>query len=234
VTSSDATTNRARSLLDTDRVTTVLLGPPPPPLRDAPAAPPGGLPDLAPGSFLLALGTIERRKNLPTLVTAFGRVAREHPTVTLVMAGAVGNDAADVDRAIGRLDPRTAARIVRTGPVGDEAKRWLLQHARALAYPSLDEGFGFPILEAQQYDTPVVASTAGSIPQVAGPSALLSAPTDADALAANLFWVLTNDEMHAKLVRRGRVNLQRFSWDDTARRLHEVYLRVVDGPEGDS
>lgn len=228
VTSSDATTRRARALLDTDRVTTVLLGAPPPPVADAPAAPPPGLPDLVSGSFILALGTIERRKNLPTLVAAFGRVAREHPTVSLVMAGAVGNDAPAVDRAISRLDPATAARVIRTGAVGDDAKRWLLQHARTLAYPSLDEGFGFPILEAQQYGTPVVASTAGSIPQVAGPAALLSAALDAEALAANLYWVVTNDEMHAKLVRRGRANLERFSWDETARQLDETYHRVVE------
>ena len=228
ITSSDATSRRVRSLLDTDRVTTILLGPPPPPIDDAPAAPPPGLPDLASESFILALGTIERRKNLPTLVAAFGRVAREHPTVSLVMAGAVGNDAPAVDRAIARLDPAVAARVVRIGAVSHEAKRWLLQHARALAYPSLDEGFGFPILEAQQYGTPVVASTAGSIPQVTGPSALLSAPLDADALAANLYWVVTNDEMHAKLVRRARTNLARFSWDETARRVHETYLQVVE------
>jgi glycosyltransferase involved in cell wall biosynthesis len=228
VTSSDATTRRARELLRTDRVTTVLLGPPVTGSTPSSADPPAGLPDLASAPFVLSLSTLERRKNLPTLVAAFGRVAREHPTVKLVMAGAVGNDAEAVDRAIARMDRRAAERVVRTGPVDPSTKHWLLTHARTLAYPSLDEGFGFPILEAQQLGTPVVASTAGSIPQVAGAAALLSPASDSEALAANLHWIVTNDEMHAKLVRRGYANVRRFSWDTTAHAMQRLYRGLVE------
>jgi glycosyltransferase involved in cell wall biosynthesis len=229
VTSSDATTLRARELLGTDRIHTILLGPPP--RIDPPSTPPSGLPDLGTSPFVLAIGTLERRKNLPTLVAAFARLAREHSSVRLVMAGAVGNDAGAVDRAIGRLDPAIAGRVIRTGTVDATTKRWLVAQARALAYPSLDEGFGFPILEAQQLGTPVVASTAGSIPQIAGAAALLSPPLDAEALAANLYWVLTNDEMYAKLVRRGRNNVDRFSWEATASRLHDLYVDLAEAPQ---
>ncbi len=171
---------------------------------------------------------MERRKNLPTLVDAFGRLAREHSTVRLVIAGAAGNDVSAVDRAIARLPPGAAERVVRTGTVDAATKRWLLDHARALAYPSLDEGFGFPILEAQQAGTPVVASTAGSIPQVAGAAALLSPARDAEALAANLYWIVTNDEMHAKLIRRGTANVARFSWAATAETYHTMYREFAD------
>jgi glycosyltransferase involved in cell wall biosynthesis len=225
VTSSDATTRRVRDLLDTDRVRTVLLGPPLDHREHTSDEAPSGLPDL--GDFILALGTMERRKNLPTLVDAFGRLAREQPTVRLVIAGAAGNDVAAVDRAIARLPTVAAGRVIRTGIVGDTTKRWLLSNARALAYPSLDEGFGFPILEAQQVGTPVVASTAGSIPQIAGAAALLSPARDAEALAANLFWVVTDDEMHTKLVRRGHSNVARFSWSTTADRYHAMYDEVA-------
>lgn len=228
VTSSDATTRRVRDLLGTDRIHTVLLGPPPTPVVD-PDAPIATLPALHEQPFVLAIGTMERRKNLPTLVDAFGRLAREHDTVRLVIAGAPGNDTAAVDRAIGRLVPDAASRVVRTGPVDEPTKTWLLTNARALAYPSLDEGFGFPILEAQQAGTPVVASTAGSIPQIAGAAALLSPARDAEALAANLFWVVTNDDMHAKLARRGRANVGRFSWAATAERLATIYRELADG-----
>ena len=225
VTSSDATTRRVRELLGTDRVRTVLLGPPPTdgaePVTDAPS----GLPQL--DQFILALGTIERRKNLPTLVDAFGRLAREHAAVRLVIAGAAGNDVAAVDRAIARLSPEIAERVVRTGIVDNPTKRWLLTHARALAYPSLDEGFGFPVLEAQQLGTPVVASTAGSIPQIAGAAALLSPARDVEALAANLYWIVDNDEMRAKLVRRGHANVERFSWASTAAQYHAMYEEIV-------
>ncbi len=228
VTSSDATTRRVRELLDTDRVHTVLLGPPPDTstVVDAPRI---SLPALDTDPYILALGTMERRKNLPTLVDAFGRLAREHDSTRLVIAGAPGNDGAAVDRAIGRLPAEAAARVVRTGPVDEATKSWLLTHARALAYPSLDEGFGFPILEAQQAGTPVVASTAGSIPQIAGAAALLSPARDSEALAANLYWVVTNDDMHAKLARRGRANLGRFSWASTAERLATIYRKLADG-----
>jgi glycosyltransferase involved in cell wall biosynthesis len=226
VTSSDATTRRVRALLDTERVRTVLLGPPP--VDDAPptSGRPAGLPENS--VFLLALGTIERRKNLPTLVDAFGRLAREHPTVRLVIAGAAGNDVAAVDRAIARLPPEAAERVVRTGIVDAATKRWLLTNARALVYPSLDEGFGFPILEAQLVGTPVVASTAGSIPQIAGAAALLSPARDIEALAANLVWIVNNDEMHAKLVRRGTANVARFSWASTAEQYHTMYQEVAE------
>jgi glycosyltransferase involved in cell wall biosynthesis len=231
VTSSDATSRRVRELLGTDRVRTILLGPPrvDPATTEPPA--PSGLPDLTSAPFILAVGTVERRKNMPTLVAAFGRLAREHPNVKLVMAGAVGNDADAVNRGIARLDPAIAERVIRTGPVDDHTKRWLLQHARALAYPSLDEGFGFPILEAQLLGTPVVASTAGSIPQIAGAAALLSPAHDPEALAANLYWIVTNDEMYAKLVRRGHTNVTRFSWTDTARQLQATYDELAGGLE---
>ena len=148
-------------------------------------------------------------------------------TVRLVVAGAAGNDTAAVDRAIDRLPDSAAARVVRTGAVDEHTKFWLLRHARALAYPSLDEGFGFPVLEAQQLGTPVVASTAGSIPQVAGAAALLSPARDVDALAANLYWIVTSDDMHAKLVRRGHANVARFSWATTARQLAAIYEELT-------
>ncbi len=227
VTSSDATTKRVRELLGTVRVRTVTLGPPPAD-DSAPTDPPALLPVLDDQPFVLALGTMERRKNLPTLIDAFGRLAREHPTVRLVIAGAAGNDVAAVNRAIARLAPEAAERVVRTGIVDAPTKRWLLANARTLAYPSLDEGFGFPILEAQQVGTPVVASTAGSIPQVAGAAALLSPARDTEALAANLYWIVTNDEMHAKLVRRGHTNVARFSWAATAEQLIAMYEELVE------
>ncbi len=225
VTSSNATTVKARELLSTDRIRTIHLGPPPiPPIP--PDDRPAGLPDVEGAPFILALGTIERRKNLPTLVAAFGRLAHDHRDVRLVIAGADGNDRPNVDKAIRRLDSGAASRIVLVGPVDNGEKNWLLSTARALAYPSLDEGFGFPILEAQQLGTPVVASTAGSIPEIAGPAALLSTAMDADALAANLYWVVTSDDMHDKLVRRGRANLRRFGWSRTADRLIDLYEEI--------
>ncbi len=226
VASSSATADRVRELFDTEPVT-VLLGPPE--THTAPDQRPSLAPDaLEATPFVLAIGTVERRKNIPLLVDAFGRLAREHDTARLVLAGRDGDDASGVARALARLEPATRSRVHRMTSVDNATKQWLLHHATALAYPSLDEGFGFPILEAQLAGTPVVASSAGSIPEVGGSAVLLSLPTDAEALAANLFWVLTSDDQRERLTRLGRRNVERFTWESTANDLRALYHRLAE------
>jgi glycosyltransferase involved in cell wall biosynthesis len=227
VASSRATANRVRDLLDTDRVTVVPLGPPP--LAAAADEAPPGMVQLGDVPFVLAVGTLERRKNVPTLVAAFERLANAHDTVHLVIAGRPGDDAPAVQRAIAGLPGPVADRVHLLGPVPEATKSWLLHHASALAYPSLDEGFGFPILEAQLAGTPVVASAVGSIPEVGGPAVLLGPPRDVDALAANLYWVVTDEDMRDRLVARGRRNLQRYSWTRAGAALADLYRLLADG-----
>ncbi|HSB86670.1 MAG TPA: glycosyltransferase family 1 protein, partial [Ilumatobacteraceae bacterium] len=140
------------------------------------------IPGLGGRPFVVAIGTLERRKNLPALVEAFGLVAAEHRELALVLAGADGDDRPAVNAAIDRLDPETAKRVVLTGRIDEAARSWLLRHAAVLAYPSLDEGFGFPLLDAMQVGLPIVASNRGSIPEVCGPAGLLSEPDDVTRL----------------------------------------------------
>jgi glycosyltransferase involved in cell wall biosynthesis len=224
VTSSAATTDRVSDLFETDRISTIHLGPPPHDPEQRRTAPALGDPD---APFVLALGTVERRKNLPMLVGAFARVAAEHPTVQLRIAGRDGDDSPALAAALDRLRPDVQSRVVRHLTVDEPVKRWLLDRAAVLAYPSLDEGFGFPILEAQRAGTPVVASAAGSIPEVAGAGALLSLPTDQEALAANLFWAIDSSAKRVELIERGDANIKRFSWRQTAAELTALYLRLV-------
>jgi glycosyltransferase involved in cell wall biosynthesis len=217
--SSQATADRVRDLLGTDRVEVVHLGPlavdPPP--ATAPVDPDGR-------PFVLALGTIERRKNLPALVRAFAAAGAEG--ARLVIAGAPGDDSSAVDAAVDALAPPARATVERLGPVDAAAKAWLLHHARVLAYPSLDEGFGFPLLEAQSIGLPIVATRAGSIPEVAGDGAELVPLGDTDALAAALTTVLADDDRRTELVAAGRANVARFSWSATADALVGVYERL--------
>ena len=224
VTSSQATANRVGELLDTGRVRTIHLGPPPAARRVVAGDPLG----LAGAPFAVAVGTAEKRKNYPTLVRAFARLAAEHPDAQLVIAGAAGDDSGPTARALDALDRPVRRRVHVAGPVDDDTKAWLLANATVLAYPSLDEGFGFPILEAQAAGTPVVASTAGSIPEIAGSAALLSSPTDVEALAANLFWLFTSDDMAQKMIRRGHDNVGRFSWESTAAALTALYRSLAE------
>ena len=118
--------------------------------------------------FVLAIGTFERRKSLPTLVAAFGHLADRLGDSVLVMAGAPGDDSARIAAAIDALPAEVRSRVICPGPVSDNAKGWLLKRSSVLVYPSLDEGFGFPILEAQAAGTPIVARRAGSIPEIGG------------------------------------------------------------------
>jgi glycosyltransferase involved in cell wall biosynthesis len=235
VCSSQATADRARHVLDTDRVYMIHLGLPPahvaqevPSAKSAMSA--ASIPfELDSEPFVLALGTIERRKNLPILITAFARLANDVAGVRLVIAGNDGDDSAAVARAIDALPSGTRARVVVLGSVDELTKRELLQHARVLAYPSLDEGFGFPILEAQLAGTPVVASSVGSIPEIAGHGALLSLPNDSEALAANLHRALTSDDTRRRLITSGTENVQRFSWEANANAHVDLYHRLVGG-----
>jgi len=119
-------------------------------------------------------------------------------------------------------------RVVLPGPVDDAGRRALLEHATVLAYPSIYEGFGFPVLEAMTAGLPVVAARAGSIPEVAGDAAVLVEPTNEEMLAAELDRVMTDDATRAELVARGRDRVHAFSWSGTARALTSCYRRLAE------
>jgi glycosyltransferase involved in cell wall biosynthesis len=202
---------------------------------------PLGVPDLAAGGalapdvrarvggarYVLAIGTLEPRKNLPRLVDAFAAVAAAHQDVKLVIAGKDAEARADVDRAVARLDAGARARVVLTGPVDGATRHALLAGAAVVAYPSVYEGFGFPVLEAMACDVPVVTTTAGSVPEVAGDAAVLVDPFDVDALGAAITDVLGDDARRATLVARGRERVRHFAWHETATRLAAVYRRLA-------
>lgn len=224
-TSSAATAEQARTLLHTDRVVSVHLGPPPQSVA-VPTVTPAGLEPLLGSPFVLAIGTEERRKDLPTLVAAFGELAADRPFVRLALAGARGDQTSEVDAAVAALTDDVRRRLHRLGPVDASAKAWLLRHASVLAYPSLDEGFGFPILEAQAAGTPVVASDVGSVGEVAGAGAVLVARGSdfAEPLAA----VVDGTTSRLSLISAGHENLARFSWDATADGLMALYRRALE------
>jgi glycosyltransferase involved in cell wall biosynthesis len=173
--------------------------------------------------YVLALGTIEPRKNLAALVRAFDEVAATDPDVKLVVAGARGWNVDDFDRALAAA--RARDRIVLTGRVDDVARADLLAGATMLAYPSRYEGFGLPPLEAMQVGTPVLATAVGAIPEVLGDAALLVAP-DASDIARGLGELLSDEDHRAALIARGRERVARYSWDRCADSLVAVYEAI--------
>jgi glycosyltransferase involved in cell wall biosynthesis len=220
--SSHATAAAVREFLPAATVHTVQLAalPLPAPPAESP------IPQLSGQPFLLAIGTLERRKNLPRLVEAFGMVAGDQPDLLLVLAGADGDDRDAINSAVDALGER-ANRVLFTGRIDEMVRSWLLHHASVLVYPSLDEGFGFPLLDAMQAGVPIVASTAGSIPEVAGDAALLSDATDVSALASNLHAAIASPSVRAHLVATGHVQLAKFSWDRCAVEMVDLYRQVA-------
>jgi glycosyltransferase involved in cell wall biosynthesis len=217
--SSAATAAHVGELFPRCRVVTVPLAALPVP---EPAAHPP-IPGLGGRPFVVAIGTLERRKNLPVLVDAFGLIAAERRGLSLVLAGAPSDDRPAIEAAIDRLDPETATRVLLTGRIDEATRAWLLHHALVLAYPSLDEGFGFPLLDAMQVGLPIVASDRGSIPEVCGAAGLLGAPDDIARLAENLAAAAFDDAVRADLAAAAATQLERFSWARCAGDLAALY-----------
>jgi len=175
--------------------------------------------------YLLAVGTIEPRKNLPALIRAFDVVADERSAARLVVAGVDGWGVEDFERALDAARHRD--RIVRLGYVSERDRNDLLAGATALVYPSLYEGLGLPPLEALQAGIPVVASSAGSLVESLGDAALFPDPRSDEAIAAALAEILDDSALRATLVDRGSAQLEKFSWSKSAKELADLYQRVA-------
>jgi glycosyltransferase involved in cell wall biosynthesis len=174
--------------------------------------------------YIIALGTIEPRKNLPRLVRAFDVVAARDPDIHLVIAGPDGWGVEEFDGAC--ASARASDRIVRAGYVSDEQRWDLLSGATVLAYPSLYEGFGHPPLEAMACGIPVVASATASLPEVLGNAAVFVDPLEVDDIAAGLERVLSDVELRAKLIDLGKDQVARYTWPSAIDQMVALYQRL--------
>jgi glycosyltransferase involved in cell wall biosynthesis len=179
------------------------------------------------GPFCLAVGTAEPRKDLPGLVRAFGEVASRLGDLTLVLAGSPGWGEEALAAAVAASPVHD--RIVRTGWVESRDLAALLSRASMLAYPSLYEGFGFPPLQAMRAGVPVVATRAGSLPEVLGDAALMVEPGDHDGLVAALEASLVDEALRRRLVAAGTTWSARFSWERCGAGLEGLYRDAAGG-----
>ena len=175
--------------------------------------------------FVLALGTVEPRKDLPTLIAAFDLVADADPDVRLVIAGPDGWRMEPFVRAQARAVHRD--RIVRLAFVAERQRAALLRAATVVAQASVHEGFSFVPLEAMAVGTPVVATAVGGVPDSVGDAALLVPPDDPVALAGALHNVLSDERIADELALRGAANVNRFSWDHTIDALVDLYVTAA-------
>jgi glycosyltransferase involved in cell wall biosynthesis len=176
-----------------------------------------------PERYLLFVGTLQPRKNIARIVQGYARWRARQPTpdVALVLAGQRG----------WLFDPRWiegVEGVILPGYVDDVDVAALYSGALALVFPTLHEGFGFPVLEAMRCGVPVIGSTTSSLPEVAGDAALLVNPRDVEAIVDAIERIMVDHELRTDLIARGHLQAQRFTWQRTA----EQTLQVLEAAAG--
>jgi glycosyltransferase involved in cell wall biosynthesis len=181
-----------------------------------------------PDRFILFLGTLEPRKNVQGLVRAYARWREVETNVPkLVVAGGKGWHYDQIFAEVERLN--LAGEVIFPGYVAqDELPLWY-NAADLFVYPSRFEGFGLPVIEAMSCGTPVVTTTASSLPEVAGDAALLVSPNDETELAEAMRRALTDQNLRQTMIAKGYDRAATFSWERTAHQTVAVYRRALDG-----
>ncbi len=182
------------------------------------------LDDRSAAPYFLTVGVVQTRKNTLAAVRAIERLPSP---VRLVVAGGFGYGAEKTQDYVRRQG--LSARVQFAGHCDEAALDRLYAGAVALLFPSLEEGFGFPVLEAMARGLPVIASRAASIPEIAGDAALLFDPHDDRGMAEAAARLLEDASFAADLAARGRRRAADFTWERAALQTWEVYRRVCQG-----
>jgi glycosyltransferase involved in cell wall biosynthesis len=171
--------------------------------------------------IVLCVGAIQRRKNQASLIRAFRALPKDW---TLILAGSEGYEAAEVDREI--ANSPAADRITITGYVTDEQIGHLYARSSIFAFPSLDEGFGMPVLEAMDSGIPVIAGNRSALPEVCGNAAELIDPLSEEELVVALRRLATDEMRRTELVARGLFRASQFRWADSVAKTLRAYREI--------
>jgi glycosyltransferase involved in cell wall biosynthesis len=181
-----------------------------------------------PENFMLALGTIEPRKNMPRLIEAFANYVNKTDTdLFLVM---VGKQDWGYDKVVEIIKKRQIAeRIKFTGYIDEDDMPGIYNLAKFFSYPSLYEGFGLPVLEAMACARPVICSNSSSLPEVAQDAAILVDPLDVKEMEMAIEKFDTDDRAREDFSARATLQAAKFSWKKTAIKTIDVYKEVLGG-----
>lgn len=163
-----------------------------------------------PACYILFVGSLEPRKNLKALLQAWNQIQQDFEDTWLVVAGAQGNVHRSIDLS------SDVQRVLFLGYVEEEALPGLYANAVLFVFPSLDEGFGLPALEAMACGTPVLASNGGALPEIVGSSGLVFDLSDPAALAASMRRCLQESELRFALKEQGLAHAREYSWQKSA------------------
>lgn len=181
--------------------------------------------------YILHVGTLEKRKNLTTLIQAF-KIVRENgfPNLKLVLVGKASNkitldDSSAIKEAI--IQQQLTNDVILTDYLGDAEVQQLYQKAKLYVFPSINEGFGIPVLEAFKYQVPVVIANNTCLPEVAGQGAKSFNPFSVQDMASVIGTVLKDEALRQSYIEKGNAQLQNFSWDKTAGALMQLFKKAV-------
>ncbi len=175
--------------------------------------------------FILSVCTIQPRKNLRRLLSAFAQLVKKGRPETLVFVGQLGWKYTGLLREIERMNLKERVRFL--GYVPDADMPAIYNLAKALAFPSLYEGFGLPIIEAMACGTPVLTSNCSSMPEVAGNAALLVDPLSLDSIVEGLDCILGDETLRARVREAGLARAAQFSWQRAAAETTRLYEKIL-------
>src|SRR5436190_2974024 len=176
--------------------------------------------------FVLYVGNIKPHKNIERLIDAFGRARSQCPEdLKLIIIGDEISKYPALRQSVHKHKLDKHVRFLGFQPMETLAAFYRL--ARAFVFPSLYEGFGLPPLEAMACGAPVVTSNVSSLPEVAGGAALLVDPYDEDSIANGIIQAVTDEPLRTSLITRGQERARSFSWPQSVRKIHEIYMDVA-------
>jgi len=178
--------------------------------------------------YIIFIGRLERRKNIAGIIEAFEILKEKYQIKhNLMLVGKPGHGYEDIKNKI--YNSKFKSEIIETGFVDEEEKNKLLKSADLFLFPTFYEGFGLPILEAQNLEIPVVTSNVSSLPEISGDSALKVNPFDSHEIADAVLRILNDDELRKSLIERGKLNCRRFSWDGCASSIADLLIQKISG-----
>lgn len=175
--------------------------------------------------YFIFVGTIQKHKNLLKLLEAFAILPKIFKSYKLVLVGKPDNAQKELKKLVDKLS--LGQKIIFTNHVSETEKISLIKKSKALLLVSNYEGFGFPILEAQSLGVPVIVSNNSSLPEIAGEAALFVNQNDPNDIAEKIEQLLNDNSLYDTLVAKGSKNIERFSWEECARKTLALYRSTM-------